>query len=107
LQRAAEFASVRVGQGPFVTVNTISGMRELCLQLEKRTGGICENMEGAALAQVAAGYPVPLLELRGISNPCGTRDRCDWDLPAGMEVAQRAILRLLKDFPRLRSLACN
>ncbi len=106
LRQATELASIQISSGPFVTVNTVSGTPELCRQLEQLCAGICENMEGAALAQVAAGYEIPLLELRGISNPCGTRERADWDLLAGMDVAQRALLRLLKDLPSLRSSAC-
>ncbi|MCF6179168.1 MAG: futalosine hydrolase [Geopsychrobacter sp.] len=107
LRQATAFRSRTIGEGPFVTVNRISGTEPLCLDLERRSNGLCENMEGAALAQVAAEYEIPLLELRGISNPCGTQDRTLWDLPAGMEVAQRAVLYLLKGFSSLRSRACS
>lgn len=100
LQNCAELSAVHVASGPFVTVNTVSGTGELSRELERRNAGICENMEGAALAQVAQLYSVPLLALRGISNPCGTRDRAAWDLSGGMRVAQHAVLRLLKDLPR-------
>ncbi len=106
LETAPELSAVTIAGGPFVTVNTVSGTRELSLGLELRTGGICENMEGAALAQVAESYALPLVELRGISNPCGTRDPADWDLPAGMKVAQQAVLRLLRDLPSLRATLC-
>jgi futalosine hydrolase len=99
LRNADELAATDIACGPFVTVNTVSGTRELCRDLEQRTAGICENMEGAALAQVAERYSAPLLELRGISNPCGTRDSAHWNLPGGMEIAQQAVLRLLKDLP--------
>lgn len=106
LSQAKELADIQIASGPFVTVNTVSGTVELCSQLEQLEPGICENMEGAALAQAAASYDIPLLELRGISNPCGSREPTDWDLPAGMNVAQKAVLRLLKEMPRMRSLAC-
>lgn len=106
LSSAAELSDCNIVCGPFVTVNSISGTPELCQNLEQRTSGICENMEGAALAQVAQLYAAPMIELRGISNPCGTRDRADWDLSAGMRIAQQAALRLLRDIPRLRELIC-
>ena len=106
LLNAAELSDCKILCAPFVTVNTVSGTHELCQDLEQRSAGICENMEGAALAQVAQFYSVPMIELRGISNPCGTRDRAAWDLPAGMRTAQQAVLRLLKDLPRLRELIC-
>jgi len=107
LQSAKELSAARIVCGPFVTVNTVSGTPDLCLDLEKRTAGICENMEGAAFAQVAQLFAVPLIELRGISNPCGTRDRATWDLPLGMKVAQKAVLRLLKNFSSIRTLSCD
>ncbi len=81
--------------GTFVTVNNGSSSRELSLQLQHQTGGICENMEGAAAAQVCADFSCPLLEIRGISNPTGTRTKALWDIPLGMRVAQEAVLTLL------------
>lgn len=82
--------------GPCVTVNCCSGTPALAAKLEKRTGGLCENMEGAAAAQVCAQEGVPLIELRGISNPVGTRDPKLWDLVLGAETAQRGLLKILE-----------
>ncbi len=83
-------------RGTFATVNSCSGHPALSLELERRSGAICENMEGAAAARVCENFAVPLLELRGISNPTGTRDPQQWDIAAGVNAAQRAILRLLE-----------
>ena len=86
--------------GTFVTVNCCSGNPDLSMELQQRCGGICENMEGAAVAQVCAEFDLPLLELRGISNPTGTRDPQQWDLERGAEAAQTGILQLLgNDLP--------
>jgi futalosine hydrolase len=85
--------------GSFVTVNCCSGTFDLSTELHHRTGGICENMEGAAAAQVCAEFKIPLLELRGISNPTGTRDPKLWDINRGSEVAQLGILELLENWP--------
>lgn len=82
--------------GPFVTVNNCSGTLELSRQLQRQTAGICENMEGAAAAQVCAEFACPLIEVRGISNPTGTRADELWDIPLGMRVAQEAVLTLLQ-----------
>ncbi len=82
--------------GPFVTVNNCSGTPELSRQLQQQTAGICENMEGAAAAQVCAEFSCPLIEVRGISNPTGTRAGELWDIPMGMRVAQEAVLTLLQ-----------
>ena len=85
--------------GLFVTVNCCSGTPELSTELQQRTGGICENMEGAAVAQVCATFDIPLLELRGISNPTGTRDPQQWNIVRGTEAAQLGILELLENWP--------
>jgi len=85
--------------GPFVTVNCCSGTLETSTELHQRTGGICENMEGAAAAQVCAEFKIPLLELRGISNPTGSRDLQQWDITRGSEAAQTGILELIGNWP--------
>ena len=85
--------------GAFVTVNCCSGTPALSIGLQQRWGGICENMEGAAVAQVCAEFDIPLLELRGISNPTGTRDPQQWDIPRGAKAAQTGILQLLDNWP--------
>lgn len=85
--------------GAFVSINCCSGDRPLSDELQRRTGGICENMEGAAAAQVCAEFQLPLLELRGISNPTGTRDPRQWDIRQGAEAAQAGLLKILQNWP--------
>lgn len=77
--------------GPFVTVSTGSGTDSAGEEMARRTGGICENMEGGAVAQVCALHGVPFLEVRGISNATGNRDLSGWDVRKGAEIAQWAI----------------
>jgi len=85
--------------GPFVTINCCSGHPALSEELQQRTTGICENMEGAAAAQVCAEFNLPLLELRGISNPTGTRDPRQWNIKQGAEAAQLGLLKVLQHWP--------
>jgi len=85
--------------GAFVTVNCCSGNPDLSMELQQRSGGICENMEGAAVAQVCAEFDIPLLELRGISNPTGTHDPQQWDIVRGAEAVQAGLLQLLDNWP--------
>jgi len=82
--------------GTFVTLSTCTGTAEGARELEQRYRGLCENMEGAAVAQVAALYNVPWIEVRGISNIVGDRDRASWDIPRAARAAQEAVLRILK-----------
>lgn len=87
--------------GPFVTVSTCSGTDAAGQQMAKQTGGICESMEGAAVAHVCLQHNVPLLEVRGISNLTVDRNPKNWDIPAAAEIAQQCILELIKDWSGL------
>lgn len=82
--------------GPFVTLSTCTGTTERARELEARHHGLCENMEGAAAAQVAALHNVPWLEVRGISNIVEDRDLDTWDISRAAEACQRAIIRILR-----------
>lgn len=84
--------------GRFVTVNCCSGNQQVSRDLGQRTAGLCENMEGAAAALACDQFGVPLLELRGISNPTGTRDPREWDISRGSEAAQQGIMKLLENW---------
>jgi futalosine hydrolase len=92
LERVAAASGRQWAEGAFVTVSTCSGTAAAAAELVRRTGGLCENMEGAAAAQVCARHGVPFVEIRGISNRVEDRDLSRWDLKAGAEIAQRAVL---------------
>lgn len=83
--------------GAFLTVCQSTGTRQRAHALEGRFSAICENMEGAAVAQVCAVYGLPLLELRGISNIVEDRDPSGWLKKAASENCQVAVIRLLKN----------
>jgi futalosine hydrolase len=82
---------VHVRVGAFVTVSACSGTAARGAELAERFGGVCEGMEGAALAHVAAIYEVPFLELRAVSNLVEDRDLTRWRLTDAAEAAQRAV----------------
>ncbi|BCA81125.1 futalosine hydrolase [Desulfuromonas sp. AOP6] len=85
--------------GPFITVSTCSGTLAAGLAMEERTGGICENMEGAAIAHVCRLHDTPFLEVRGISNLTEDRDLSTWDLRGAASIAQQGVLALLENRP--------
>lgn len=95
LAQAAESSGLKLAAGSFVTVSTGSGTVRAGVELARRTGGICENMEGAAVAQICIRQQIPFLEVRGISNLVEDRDLSRWNLKAGAESAQRAVQVLL------------
>jgi futalosine hydrolase len=75
--------------GPFLTVSTCSGTDAQAKELLRRFPGVCENMEGAAVAHVALVYGVPFMEVRGISNMVEDRDLSRWDLKRAVGEVQR------------------
>ena len=73
----------------FVTVSTCTGTDELSARIQARTQGAVENMEGAAAAQIATRYGIPMGEVRGISNRTGRRDRASWKVKEAAVAAQQ------------------
>lgn len=95
IETAAQTARRRLTSGPFITVSSCSGTLAKGSQLGARWGGLCENMEGAAVAQTCALYDLPLLEVRGISNLVEDRDLSRWDLRGAARLAQAAVESIL------------
>jgi futalosine hydrolase len=97
--RFARENGFRCELGPFLTVSTCSGTTSRGELLLRRFSGICENMEGAALAQVALIYNLPFMEVRGISNMVEDRDMTRWDLKKAVGEVQRFLLTYLASVP--------
>lgn len=92
----ATLLGLPVKRGKFVTVSTCSGTSARGRELESLFGGICENMEGAAIAHTTLLLDTPFLEVRGISNMVEDRDISRWDIPRAVEMSQRFIFRCLE-----------
>ena len=73
-------------------MSTCTGLAAAAESIAARTGGAVENMEGAAVAHVAAIYGVPVGELRGISNLVTDRDTKAWRIKDAAVAAQEALL---------------
>jgi futalosine hydrolase len=70
--------------GPIATVSTCSGTDEAAQEVVRRTGAICEAMEGAAAGHVAARLGLRFAEVRVVSNTAGDRARQRWDIPGAV-----------------------
>ncbi|MCL2760281.1 MAG: futalosine hydrolase [Desulfuromonadales bacterium] len=86
----------QVKQGKFITVSTCSGTTAKGEELFRRFGGICENMEGAAIVHTTTRYGASCLEIRGISNIVEDRDFTKWNIPLAVERSQQFLLNFLK-----------
>ena len=89
-------AGLAATAGPFVTVSACSGTAARGVELARRFDAVCESMEGAAYAHVAALYGVPFLEVRGISNLVEDRDLSGWRLRNAAVGAARAAEALVR-----------
>lgn len=58
----------QIPRGNFVTVSSVTGIFRGAKKIEKRFNGICENMEGAAIAHIGLLAGIHITEIRGISN---------------------------------------
>ena len=91
-------ATAQIHEGRFVTVSGVSGTLAQARLLGDRFGALCENMEGAAVAQVCLRYQVVFLELRGLSNWAGDRNKKRWQLERALDNCQKAVLYLLENW---------
>ena len=79
----------------FVTVSTCTGTESSARELEARTRGEVENMEGAAVAHVAHLHGIRVGEVRGISNIVTNRDTKAWRVKDAAIAAQDAVIAWL------------
>jgi len=78
-------------EGVIATVSTCSGTDLAAVEVEKRTGAVCEAMEGAAVVQTARRLGLLAGELRVISNTTGDRSSQVWNLRAALDRLSRVI----------------
>ncbi|MFD5136384.1 futalosine hydrolase [Streptomyces sp. NPDC058378] len=65
--------------GTVLTVSTVTGSAARTAELlAAHPGAVAEAMEGFGVAEAAARFGVPALELRAVSNAVGPRDRAAW-----------------------------
>ena len=96
--RILEAEGIVYKKGTFVTVNCASGTLHRGNQLGRQFRGLCENMEGAAVARVCEEFSLPCLEVRCISNMVGDRNKVNWQLRNACVKAGRAAALLAAGF---------
>ena len=82
--------------GNFITVSQCSGTRISGEIMQKRFNGLCENMEGAAVAHICAKYEIPMVEIRGISNIIEDRDMKTWNISLAVSNCNKAVIELVR-----------
>ena len=82
-------------KGVFVTVNGATATARRGAILRAAHNGLCENMEGGAVARVCAEFAVPCLEVRCISNMVEDRNLGSWQLAAAVHKCGQAVSLLI------------
>ncbi|MCB8907329.1 MULTISPECIES: futalosine hydrolase [unclassified Streptomyces] len=76
--------------GPVLTVSTVTGTADRAAELAGRhPGAAAEAMEGFGVAEAAAAYGVPVVEIRAVSNAVGPRDRAAWRIGEALHALRR------------------
>jgi futalosine hydrolase len=81
-----------------VSVNEITSQPERIAQLQQNYAATVESMEGAALHYVCLQQQVPFIQIRGISNYVGERDKNQWKMKEAIEKLNEQLIRMIADF---------
>ena len=79
-----------------ISVNCLTDEAEKITLFKEKYQADIESMEGAALHFVCLQEHIPFLQIRGISNFVGERDKSKWDLKSAIENSNNAALQILK-----------
>jgi len=82
-------------KGVFVTVNGATATARRGAMLRAAHSGLCENMEGGAVARVCAEFAVPCLEVRCVSNMVEDRNHGNWQLVAAVHKCGQVVSLLI------------
>lgn len=77
------------------TVNQISTGKGSMTNFHQQLEPDIESMEGAAFHYVCLQEEIPFIQLRGISNLVGDRNKSRWQIPAAMETVRYALFKMI------------
>jgi len=90
IEAVAHDRGIPIITGPILTISTVTGTAETALEMEKRVpGAVAEAMEGFGVAVAAKQANLPIIEIRGISNLVGPRDRDAWRIKDALAALER------------------
>lgn len=78
--------------GPMLTLNSVTGSDVQAKQLQQRySQALTEGMEGAGVAHAAWQAGIPMVEVRGISNMVGPRQREAWQIGPALAACHQGL----------------
>lgn len=78
-----------------ITVNMISDQPDFIDQLQTKYEADIESMEGAALHYVCQNEQLPFLQIRGVSNQVGDRNKSNWKIKEAIESSNGLLLEII------------
>lgn len=97
LTKALLRAGINYTVGPVLTASTVTGSAESAAEMAARVpGAAVEAMEGFGVALAANDAGLPVIEIRGISNQVGPRDRTGWRIQDALDVLEKACAALVE-----------
>ncbi len=95
LRHTKYISDIKVASG--ITVNMVSADKLLSGTINRYWKADIETMEGAALHYVCLMEGIPFLQIRGISNFVGERDKSKWAIPQAIKNVNEKLIRLVTD----------
>lgn len=95
LRRVAQ--RVRLPALDFATSDSVTASAEHAGYLRERFGVAVESMEGAGAARAAAALGLHLVEIRGVSNVVGDRNRSKWRMVDAVTAACAAAVAAIEE----------
>lgn len=78
------------------TVNLLFDQHQLPIENKKKIAADIETMEGAALHYVALAENIKFVQIRGISNYVGERDKTKWTIQTAVESSNQLLSQLYR-----------
>jgi futalosine hydrolase len=82
-----------------VTVNQVSTTPEMISMMAHQLAADVESMEGAAFHYVCLQAGIPFLQLRGLSNLVGDRDKSRWQMTSALNTVRDALFLTIDRIP--------
>jgi len=80
-----------------ITINKITNDNLQIKKIQQKFTAEVESMEGAAFHYVCLQQKIPFLQLRGISNVVGERDKAKWAIKNAVENLNKELLKIIKE----------
>jgi futalosine hydrolase len=78
-----------------LTVNQISTNRDMINTIRDKYMPVVESMEGAAFHYVCLMEKIPFLQLRGISNYVGERNKANWKIRESIDALNQQLIKMI------------